>query len=366
METIKFRELVELFLNNSFYKIKSETETPNINFKFGEDGFVLFKDIVEKSFVKKGSWTPKAKQEDIDFILSHNDDYVPTLYINDSIKFFEYLTNITNSLLKLNEKYGIKQSPRSMAMHVLRRIWLRLGIEDIANVNDFLDRQLQFVRNRIFDIHSIERISSFNGYEIFMKSEVNPTWDETTRSMIFTIQGNDSVYELPRILYDIDDNKVCYIYAVQSSIKKKDKIIERQLYKLNKNIEKPNVHPSKVFSMLLFIEELKKKGISKIKIPSIQVLSYRFHELISKQAKKELEEAKISLERFPNDEYTKEEYECAKQWYDRTYNNEDKISYLKTEELINLAYRMLEHDPNIEIINEVNVQGDYLGIKIKK
>ena len=199
---------------------------------------------------------------------------------------------ITNSLIKLNEEYSITLPARSLAMHVLRRIWLRLGIEDITNVNDFLDRQLQFVKNRMFDIHSIEKISSFNGYEIFMKSEVNPTWDETTRSMIFTIQRNDSVYELPRILFDIDDNGVCYIYAVQNSIKKKDKIIERQLYILNKNIEDPNVHPSKVCAMMLFIEELKKKGISKIKIPSMQVLSYRFHELISEQAKKSVRGSK--------------------------------------------------------------------------
>ena len=94
METIEFRELVELFLNTSFKQIKSETETPNINFNFGEDGFALFKDIVETPFVKNGSWTPNADYGDIDFILFHNEDEVPTIYINDSVKFFDYLKNI--------------------------------------------------------------------------------------------------------------------------------------------------------------------------------------------------------------------------------------------------------------------------------
>jgi len=198
-----------------------------------------------------------------------------------------------------------------------------------------------------------------------MKSEVNPTWDETTRSMIFTIEKNNYTYELPHILYDIDDKGVCYIYAVQSSKKKRDKTIERELYKLNKNIENPNVHPSKVCAMLLFINELKKKGILKVRIPSMQVLSYRYHELLSEKAKKDLEKAKTEFERFPNDDYVQENYEFAKQWFDATHEKQDKISYLKTVELMNLAYRILEHDQSIEIINEVNVQGDCLDIKIR-
>lgn len=365
METIEFRELVELFLNTSFRYIKSEAETPNINFKFGEDGFALFKDIVENPFVKNGEWTPNAAQKDIDFILSHQDDDVPTISINDSVKFFEYLTNIINSLIKLNEEYGIKASARSLAMHVLSRIWLRMGIEDIANIERFLDKQLQFTRNRLLDTHNIEEISSFHEYEIIMQTEVNPTWAETTRRMIFTIRKNGMTYELPHILYDIDDEGICYIYAVQSSKKKKEKAIERELYQLNKNIQNPNVHPSKVCAMMLFMNELKKKGISKIRIPSMQVLSYRYHELLSEKAKKDLEKAKIELERFPDDDYVQKQYEFAKRWYDAVYEKQDKISYLKTTELMNLAYRILEHDPSIEIVNELNVQGDYLGIKIK-
>ncbi len=366
MEKIAFRELVELFLNTTFRQIKSETETPNINFKFEEDGFALFRSIVETPFVKNGFWTPNAVQSDIDFILSHNNDNdVPTIYINDSIKFFEYLTNIINSIIQLNAEYGITLSARNLSMNVLRRIWLRMGVEDLDNIEVFLEKQLQFTRNRLLDTYNTEKIYSFNDYEIFMKSENNPTWDETTRSMIFTIRRNDSTYELPHILYDIDDEGICYIYAVQNSKDKKDKKIERELYKLNKNIENLNVHPSKVYALILFINELKKKGILKIRIPSMQVLSYRYHELLSERAKKDLEQAKVVLEKFPDDDYTQKKYEYARQWYDRTYEKQDKISYLKTIELMNLAYRITEHDQSIEILNEVNIQGDYLGIKIK-
>lgn len=99
MEKIEFREIVELFLNTSIHQIKSESEVPNINFKFEKDAILLFNNIIEKPFIKNESWTPNAYQEDIDFVFSHNHDNCPTIYIKDSIKFFEYLENITNEFI---------------------------------------------------------------------------------------------------------------------------------------------------------------------------------------------------------------------------------------------------------------------------
>ena len=49
METIKFREIIELFLNRTTYKIKSESEVSNINFKFDDSG-IYFKN---KSRIRK-------------------------------------------------------------------------------------------------------------------------------------------------------------------------------------------------------------------------------------------------------------------------------------------------------------------------
>ena len=61
----------------------------------------------------------------------------------------------------------------------------------------------------------------------------------------------------------------------------------------------------------------------------------------------------------------KKKYERIKKWYNRVYNKEDLISYLKTEELFNLMYRITMYNPNIEIMNEVIIQGDCLKMRIK-
>ena len=181
--------------------------------------------------------------------------------------------------------------------------------------------------------------------------------------MHFNINSENRKYTLPRVLYDMEDDK-CFIYAIQNEEGPKDKTIERYLYKINKNIEDIKVHPSKLYSLILFINELRKNKVKKVVIPSMQILSYQYHELLSKKAKVNMENAKMNYQKY-RDSYHEEKYNNELKWYSRVYNKENKISYLKTEELFNLIYRLLEHDKQVEIINEVNIQGDYLLVKIK-
>lgn len=364
-EQIEFREIVELFLCVSIYELKSESEVPNMNLKFGPDGFVLFKSLVEKPFVKEGSWTPDATEDNIKFVIDQsNDPDCLTIQVKDSMKFFRLLMEITNSLLRLYKYYEINESPRRCAMNLMRRIWLRMGVDDVENVEAFLSKQLAFVNNMTFDQTKPTRVSSYADCDVLMETMVNRTFDETTRSMIFTVKSGEEEYELPHILYDIDDSNNCYVYGVQNKGEKKSKVIERKLYKLNKGIEDPNVHPSKVCSLLLFIELLRKKGIKKIVVPGLQVLSYRYHELLSKGIVKELEKAQGQLADFPHRKQTREYYESIKDWYAKLHDKQDFISFLKTEELFNLTYRMTEQDPSLEITNDVTIQGDSINMQL--
>ena len=363
-EIIKPRQVIEIFLGNTIHEIKDEIEIPNINFVFDKDGYSLLKKVIDNPLRNIGSWkTPTIV--DLDFLMKHSSDDCLTINVNDSHTFFKLLTNIINETIELNGTYFDYDYSISTIKYLLRRIWLRLGIEDVCNINCFLEKQLQFTKNRLLDTNKEKIIDSFHGYDVYKKTNPNDLWDESTRSMIFTIKNNTLNYELPHVLYDINDDNICYIYGVQSSQVEKDKHIERKLYSLNKGINNPNVHPSKVYSILLFINELKKKNISKIIVPSMQVLSYHYHELLSREAKKRLDEVSHNQAIYPDNPEIMNRYELYKEWYNHVYQKEDKISYLKTEELINLMYRLTEHDKDIEITNDVNIQGDSLNLKIK-
>ena len=346
MKKILLEDVINIFFKYTIYDLKEEIETPNINFRFKEKLDDLF------------------DQKDLDYLINNSE----CLYvvINDKLTFFKYLTNIINETVNLFNEYEQNVDIEETARYLLRRIWLRMGINDFIDINKFLDNQLKFIKNRMLDTPEEKRLYTTKEFEIFQKTKVNDLWDETTRRMIFTIKNNDELYELPHILYDIDDNNTCYIYGVQSSQNEKNKHIERKLYKLNKGIDNPNVHPSKVCSLLIFINLLKNNSISNIIIPSLQVLSYHYHELLSIESKKYYEEIIRQYNDNPSDIYLKNRLEYLKNWYLHVYQKEDKISYLKTEELIYLMYRLLEHDSDIAIVNEINLQGDYLNLKIKK
>ena len=361
-EILTTTDIADAFLGTSIRELNEEVETPNINFLFNGDGYDYFNSLINDSEFR----LHKPYQEDLDYLIEHYDEDCLDITVHDHELFFNLLNQIIEEQIKLFIEYGDNVISRETAIYLLRRIWLRLGVSDFDHIEDFLSKQLEFVTNRTFDTQTPRLINTYEGYNVYMKTVAKDMWNETTRGMIFTIGEDEHSYELPHILYDIDATNTCYIYGVQNSqSENKDKRIGRKLYKLNKGIEGPNVHPSKVCALLLFINELKKKGITKIVVPGIQVLSYHYHELLSHASRVNLEEAIQSLEKNPTDRFLRDRVDYYKSWYDRVHDKQDIISFLKTEELYNLLYRITEHDPDFEILNDVMVQGEDIKIRIK-
>lgn len=352
-------EVVAVFLNYTIRQIKKEEEIPNINFVFKEKDYEIFDKAIKRNLL----YIPGVSKKDIDYLKKHSSDNCLSININNGELFFKNLTELINKTIELFNEYGDYFMLLESVEYLMRRIWLRMGINDIENVEQFLEKQVEFTSNRTLDNQKLKTIKTSDNHEIKMKTILNELWDETTRRMVFTITNGKEYYDLPTILYDIDNEGTCYIYGVQNEKGEKNKKIERTLYKLNKGIENPNVHPGKVYALLLFIEQLKEKNITNIKVPSLQILSYPYHEIISEGTKETYKKIKKEYEERP-DAYNKNRYFGYKEWYDHAYNKQDKISYLKTEELINLFYRILEHDSDLEILNEVGIQGDSILLKI--
>lgn len=371
-----FKETVQLFMTSILEDIKNEFEIPNINFVFSKDAIVLAEKLKKEPFVSSMYNTPCITDEDVERILPENNmEDCPTIFVKDTFLFFSYLMEITNSFANLRKYYDNPVDTRLNLIKVLKTIWLRMGISDFNDVELFLSKQLQFINNTIFDRYKSEtHFTNFYDYEVKIKCNLNSYYDEACRSISFSIYGKDgSVYDLPRIHFGIDNEYNCYIYAIQNKDSgNKDKKIERLLYKLNKDVEIPSNHPSQVFAMLLFIKLLKEYRIDKIKIPSMQVLSYRYHEILSEGYRNNFhikwnQNAMDSLEHNydGNQDIRMAEYERDKRIYEHVVNNQDEISKLKTENLYNLLYRMLFHDDTLQVVNEPNIQGDYLEMNIK-
>lgn len=347
-------EIIEMFFNTILKVINEENEIPKFN--------IIFK---ESFFNERNP-------------ITYNED-LPTITVKDSNLFFDLLTNIVNSLIDLYDYYD-KYTVHNIGYDILKRIWLRMGPIDFSNIEHFLKRQLAFLIERKFDNPNKENyLKEYNGLLITYQIELCESFCETSKRIHFRIYDKESCHDLPCIYYGItkEDNKpVCYIYAVQTLKNgKRNKKVERKLYSLTNILEEKNIHPNFLMAMSLFYELLKSQNIIHIKVAILQVLSYKYHILMSKQIKEDFEhtwENNLSyilwLKNNPHDPYFDNYIKCYDDDlanYNRYVGKEDFISKAKTEGLINLFEQMTKVSES-EINTDIFIESSYLDISLTK
>lgn len=341
---IEFKELIELFIIDTIPNIQENEETPKFNIVFEPNGFLLFNYVKENPFKLDGHWTPNIRNRYIKKmkLLENQDNSLPTIYVKNAYLFFSLLLEIVNQSLSLNYKYDFNLNEREHCILVLRRIWLRMGPNDFNNVESFLKREVEFLKNDWLDIDyrkNYEKIDNFNENIVIKSSMVGETWDETFREISYSIVLPDrtSSHELSSVRYGLieeNNEKVCYIYAIQNVRNPKvNKKIQREIYKFcNKNGDL-GVHPNQVFTMYQFLKELEKIGVTKVKIPIMQVLNYPYHEIM---------------------------YSDGKNVHQSSIEYSEYISFLKTEKLYKIMEAMTIFFDDFYLINDLDTASDTL------
>ena len=414
IEHVTFKQVVDAFVGEIIPAMKSG-EWIDVNIIFNDRGYDLIDDaasdneyrtrhlrqdvadyvraisgsidddieVLNSDTIKKNLELQNMSDEEVNEKLGDllDDDTIGKFSVNIKVDnaaiFFTCLRDFVNKTLDLYRDYGETDLLTwSIMQDLLANVWLRMGINDVENPIPFLKKQIDFTKNRKLDIMHPTKISTYSGYDVIMYTKPNKYFDETSRTMFFKLTKKDETtgriledYTLPKVLYDIDKNDICYIYGVQNVLPRdkhdtNEKKIKRELYKLNKGVENPTVHPSKVLALMLFINHLRNNGITNVTVPSMQVLSYMYHEVLSRTSDEELKKADKDFDMNSESAHASDKLKTANLNYDRFYNKQDIISYLKTEELFNLVNRIVEHTPGMEITNEMNLQGDSINIRL--
>ena len=178
-------------------------------------------------------------------------------------------------------------------------------------------------------------------------------------------------YKLPVIRYGIyekDGKKVCQIGSIQNTNfedEKNDveKKLEREKYKLNKDVDKEEVisiEPKNILALSLFINILAKEGITEIEVPSIYVLDYEYHQKRGKSLVQKLEKdwTKQRIEKWP------EQYEREAKYAKNNFKKEDVISEIKTERFVKIFKRLLHHYPNGKVKSYPGELDNYFRLSI--
>lgn len=377
MRKIEFKELIEIFITGTIPSIGAENEIPRINFIFNREGIELINSISKSPFILKNCWTPSITKEDIERLKSLNKSNYPNIEIDNPIEFFKLLTDIVNSQIRLYTSHNIHVSERNVCINVLLRIWLRMDKNDFRNINSFLKKELDFLNNNTLEKYNNIEIDNYEGYKVTSLINVNETWDETSKSIYFILGDKDSSHTVSHINYAIreeNNEKVCYIYAVQSDlVKTTNKKIERKLYKLNKGIKVQDVHPNQVFPLIELMHLLNKEGITTIKVPKNQELNYEYHEILSKREEERFHLRwpkslinKILSNNSQETEYQRKLYLLDKTFYEHTVGKSSKIRELKTTKLFALLKRLSFHMPNFQLSGTDKTNNEILIYNLSK
>lgn len=255
----------------------------------------------------------KIPEMGIDIVSNYDnsDLLVPTLFIKNKQEFEDLLllyveralvfyddSNFIEEILS-GEAKGNGISKEKVIMTLL---WSNATIDDFNNPCSYLKRRISF-----FELGDLERYerSQIVGYSEILDAGIgcyiceNKIESETPYSLqIYLKDGNDIVYEFPRIYFGVADD-TAYFYAIQNHRQryvepKRGKRIERKMYKVNDGLEDNDLKDItasflvaiNIVSGILNNHQINKFSIASILVSrwnaKIMVLDYRKNKLLSK------------------------------------------------------------------------------------
>lgn len=394
-------EMLHFFCFRLLHDFKTgKYNTPNFKFVFSKEDSKIIIDYLEslkaeghaiqiniKTHISNRNIMVSEIEETINIIKEIDEEYREggdenNLYIEvpDYKKFFKLLSE----LLVIYEENTHLVNFSSL----IRSLWLRMGPSDMANILEFLNRQIEFTKNDYKLPTRPTLFKTVDNLEICYFNNGNQEWFETNshvRPLIRRAVGeyynshyeettkNYESYYLPTIHCGFTkegDNPTCYVYGIQQLGNcEQDPVIKNITQEERKRLRNKYVSPDFIIALKIFIDILKEKGITTIKVPLLQVYNYEYHQSVGNKYYEKLKS--YSPERIHDLEWMNasdcaiEDYQNTKKQVERFYGKEDIISANKTERLIYTFYLLAEKYDNIEILTEPFVESDNLICKIK-
>ena len=320
--------------------------------------------ILEEESINEGYYVLNKNLEEYTERRDENTNYI---VISDYIKFTE-LIYCMYEFLTDNEKHY-----QTTIDTYFLTIWLRMGVNDLSNVEAFLKKQYYFLLNDYYMNKGYEFRGKKNGYDLCYETRPNASYFESNKHLTFYLndEKHNKKYRFPSIHYAIineDGEMKCYFYGIQNLEDKPSKDLKNMLRDELKDLRNGTITPIFILTLKYFIDLLKDIGITKIEMPLIQVFNYDLHDELDRTCTRSYEdyseEEKKEYEKLDELNTDKMNFIHTKKMYHKFHGKADEISKNKTERLIDTILLMQEHFNNIEILNEPFLQGDSLIIKI--
>lgn len=222
-------------------------------------------------------------RNNIAYIIPRNEEqyYKPIIKIPDLNYFTTLLIEYIKSIKNFNKINNIQLKEYQDLSYIFNIMLFNMASSDADDLNKFIETRISFLNdNNLEQFIKTNKIFEYNNVSFYARREIEDFGLETPYIMTFSMNIAGEKYDLPIIRYGINNDGVCFIYAVQIGRGRicninntKYKNVVNQINQGAK--EYRNVSPSFVLILALFVKILNDNGISKIVIPDFLFNRYR-------------------------------------------------------------------------------------------
>ncbi|MBE6151882.1 MAG: hypothetical protein E7165_01015 [Firmicutes bacterium] len=230
-------------------------------------------------------------------------DSKPILMINNNEQLITLLEQYFDECDNHKNKFSNCKLETRIKIY-LTLVWANATYEDFANPTLYIKRRIDFYRNKLFSFDKKEygsAVEALNGSNIIIENYTQDIRQETPYVFKVSFKNQEDGFNLPCISYGISNGE-CFIYAVQGEkreeLTKYQKAMNRRLFKLNSDVLKhesdeyieyingeeyypeniSDVSPSAIMALSIFLDELNKHGIEKVKVVTLLPIRYNSKE----------------------------------------------------------------------------------------
>lgn len=206
--------------------------------------------------------------------------YKPVIMIKDLDELRVSLINYYIALCNYYRDKDILKDYHTLSFFY-NNLLFNMNNTDALDLSTYIDKRAHFLKDDTFrEYDKITPVGEFNGDVVCVERIIEEPGLETSYVLEFTIEHDNTIYQLPLIRCAIDEDNVCHLFAVQfgryRNFAVKEKEYKNIVNKINKGVRKyRNVSPGFVLSLRLFLDLLKKHNIEKIVIPDYLFCRYK-------------------------------------------------------------------------------------------
>ena len=143
--------------------------------------------------------------------------YKPIIIIPNLDKFTDLLIEYVAALNEFNKSNSITLKEYQDLSYIFNIMLFNMAPSDALNLNKFIETRISFFYdNNLAEFIKPKKIFEYNNVSFYAQREIENFGLETPYIMTFSMDIDGTLYNLPIIRYAINNDGICFIYAIQT------------------------------------------------------------------------------------------------------------------------------------------------------